>query len=176
MLEDACGLVCASVWRWDWLQVFFAVTYKLSLLCSESGPVAVTWDWPFMLVWLVSRRNPPAFTSPALRSQACAPTLPLKSSQPITSGSELSLLRPSSVPQASFYFETDHWVAQPGLGFTLLLRQNLGSPASASQVAGVAGLHHQTGHIWVSVGLVGRVVGGHWNSLFLLVLFPPRSH
>lgn len=87
--------------------------------------------------------------------------------------SELSPLRPRSVPPP--YFETIHWVAQPGLGFTLLLRENLGSPASASQVAGIAGLHSQTGHIWVSVGLWVCGEGGWWTLGLIVPPGPPPS-
>lgn len=41
---DACELVCASMWRWDQPQVVFVVTCELSLLCFESGSLAVTQD------------------------------------------------------------------------------------------------------------------------------------
>lgn len=41
---DACERVCASTWRWDQPQVVFVVTCELSLLCFESGSLAVTQD------------------------------------------------------------------------------------------------------------------------------------
>lgn len=49
------------------------VTSEPSLLCFESGSLAVTRGWPMMLGWLASPRDRPVSASPALRFQAVPP-------------------------------------------------------------------------------------------------------